>query len=62
MAEGARVQRVAVIADFKAALRQFEEEVRSALDAIDLEIRRLLDWNPVDLSEDDILEIYEAAY
>lgn len=25
-------------------------------------IRRLLDWNPVDLSENDILEIYEAAY
>ncbi len=25
-------------------------------------IRRLLDWNPVDLSESDILEIYEAAY
>lgn len=25
-------------------------------------IRRLLDWNPVDLSEADILEIYEAAY
>ncbi|MFT3973366.1 MAG: iron-containing alcohol dehydrogenase [Amaricoccus sp.] len=25
-------------------------------------IRRLLDWNPVDLSEHDILEIYEAAY
>jgi alcohol dehydrogenase class IV len=25
-------------------------------------IRRLLDWNPVDLSESDILDIYEAAY
>jgi alcohol dehydrogenase len=25
-------------------------------------IRRLLDWNPVDLSEADILKIYEAAY
>lgn len=25
-------------------------------------IRRLLDWNPVDLSEADILDIYEAAY
>ena len=25
-------------------------------------IRRLLDWNPVDLTEADILEIYEAAY
>ncbi|PJN95522.1 alcohol dehydrogenase, partial [Amaricoccus sp. HAR-UPW-R2A-40] len=25
-------------------------------------IRRLLDFNPVDLSEADILEIYEAAY
>jgi len=25
-------------------------------------IRRLLDWNPVDLSEAEILEIYEAAY
>lgn len=25
-------------------------------------IRRLLDWNPVDLSENDILAIYEAAY
>lgn len=25
-------------------------------------IRRLLDWNPVDLSEVDILDIYEAAY
>ncbi|WP_321337488.1 iron-containing alcohol dehydrogenase [Breoghania sp.] len=25
-------------------------------------IRRLLDWNPVDLSEKDILEIYERAY
>lgn len=25
-------------------------------------IRRLLDWNPVDLTEADILEIYKAAY
>ncbi|ETW11048.1 iron-containing alcohol dehydrogenase [Roseivivax marinus] len=25
-------------------------------------IRRLLDWNPVDLSEDDIRSLYEAAY
>lgn len=25
-------------------------------------IRRLLDWNPVDLSEEDILDLYRAAY
>ena len=25
-------------------------------------IRRLLDWNPVDLSADDILALYRAAY
>jgi alcohol dehydrogenase class IV len=26
------------------------------------QIRRLLDFNPVDLREPDILDIYEAAY
>jgi len=40
----AKVQNVAVLDDFRAALLAFEQEARGALCAVDLEVGRAVDW------------------
>jgi hypothetical protein len=44
MADSARVQSVEAIRSFRAALVEFGEEVQQALGAVDMQIRRALDW------------------
>ena len=42
--EGAQVESIAVLDDFRAALAQFAHTARAALESADLEIRRSLEW------------------
>ncbi|HEX8204346.1 MAG TPA: hypothetical protein VF590_27960, partial [Isosphaeraceae bacterium] len=44
MAESARVHSIEVITDFRAALAEFGDEVQQALGAVDMEIRRAVEW------------------
>ena len=44
MTQSARVTAVDAIRDFQAALAGFCEEAREALDAVDMEARRILEW------------------
>src|SRR5262245_4245414 len=62
----ARVQSIAVVAEFRAALVQFEHEVRKALDSTGLEVRRGLEWmieeqprywqHQIRVRQDDVLQ------